>query len=122
MPLVPERVCDQWYFSRNGTFVLFVMINYVVTLKALAQTDADGHRNYWTDACLAKAAANRTGTSLDFYQIHTYPNNGGFDSESPFASLNKSHYGVDKPLVIGTMRLSLDIWILPITLAGIYCS
>ena len=82
--------------------------------NAKADTDVDGFRNYWSDQCLAKAAAlpskglslangprGMQGTGLDFYQIHTYPSNGGFDPESPYVGLQKSHYGLDKPLVIG---------------------
>ena len=38
----------------------------------MANTDVDGHRNYWSDECLAKAAGStaRAGsTALDFYQV-----------------------------------------------------
>ena len=58
------------------------------------------YRNYWSDACLAKAVAGTpwqgSQVSLDFYQIHSYPSGGGFDPESPFVGKNKSYYGLDK--------------------------
>jgi len=72
--------------------------------NAVANTDIEGHRNYWSDECLAKASGStaRPGsTALDFYQIHSYPSNGGFDALSPFAGRNKSFYQLNKPLVVG---------------------
>jgi hypothetical protein len=74
--------------------------------NAVANTDTDGHRNYWSDACLQKAAtAGRPraagAPTLDFFQIHSYPSGDAFDGESPFVGLNKSHFALDKPLVLG---------------------
>jgi mannan endo-1,4-beta-mannosidase len=91
--------------------------NALVTVgswNAVANTDVDGHRNYWSDECLRKAAAAADpaaaspilstaggAPTLDFYQIHSYPSGGAFNGESPFGGLNKSDYALDKPLVIG---------------------
>lgn len=59
-------------------------------------TDVDGNFNYYTDARLIDAGGDPLGT-LDFYMIHYYEwagTNGPFDHPA-------SHWGLDKPLVIG---------------------
>ena len=70
-----------------------------------ASTDAtvDPQRkffNYWKDECLVKANGGDTNSKLDFYQIHTYPNNGNFDPSSPM-SVNTDALKLSKPVVIG---------------------
>jgi hypothetical protein len=103
--------------------------------NVVANTNADGHRNYWSDSCLQKAsnlrellglqAATASHATLDFYQIHSCtmrhslsplqivtvaymrgclaadPSGGAFNGESPVTGLNKTHFGLTKPLVIG---------------------
>ena len=39
--------------------------------------------NYYTDTCLIAAGGKPQGT-LDFYQIHSYANNGVWDYNGPF--------------------------------------
>ena len=54
-------------------------------------------KNYWSDAKLIKAGGKQNGT-LDFYQIHYYPDWGR--KFSPFHN-PASHWKLDKPLLIG---------------------
>jgi hypothetical protein len=68
----------------------------------LANTDVDGHKNYYSDAELKSAGGKSNGT-LDFYQVHYYDNwgsVGGANSVSPFV-WPASHWELDKPLMIG---------------------
>lgn len=68
----------------------------------LANTDVDGHKNYYSDSQL-KAAGGKDNGTLDFYQVHYYDNwgsVGGANSVSPFV-YPASHWGLDKPVVIG---------------------
>lgn len=55
-----------------------------------------------------KAGGKRTGT-LDFYQIHSYPNGNKFDDQAPFSNnRSKFAYALDKPLVIGEFPANDD--------------
>lgn len=68
----------------------------------LANTDVDGHKNYYSDEAL-KAAGGKANGTLDFYQVHYYDNwgaVGGANSVSPFV-YPASHWGLDKPIIIG---------------------
>jgi hypothetical protein len=56
-----------------------------------------GMNNYYADAALVGAGGKSNGT-LDFYEVHYYAGNGS--KESPFAN-PASHWGLDKPVVIG---------------------
>jgi mannan endo-1,4-beta-mannosidase len=60
--------------------------------------------NYYKDECLVKAGGQAGGT-LDFYQIHTYPNNGKFSPSSPF-EISADKFLLDKPVVIGEFACS----------------
>lgn len=63
-----------------------------------AGTDKGGNINYYRDDRLIAAGGDNLGT-LDFYQIHYYPEH--FDNEySPFHR-PASYWGLDKPIVIG---------------------
>lgn len=79
---------------------MVVACNLILNLMAYPPVHVFRYRNYWSDACLDKAAAGspvQPGQfSLDFYQIHSYPSGGGFDPESPFVGKNKSFYGLKK--------------------------
>ena len=68
----------------------------------LANTDVDGHKNYYSDSELKSIGGKDKGT-LDFYQVHYYDNwgtVGGANSVSPFV-YPASHWGLDKPIMIG---------------------
>ena len=68
----------------------------------LANTDVDGHKNYYSDSELKSVGGKSNGT-LDFYQVHYYDNwgtVGGANSVSPFV-YPASHWTLDKPIVIG---------------------
>ena len=68
----------------------------------LANTDVDGHKNYYSDSQLKSIGGKDNGT-LDFYQVHYYDNwgtVGGANSVSPFV-YPASHWGLDKPIMIG---------------------
>jgi hypothetical protein len=68
----------------------------------VANTDVDGHKNYYSDSQLKTVGGKNNGT-LDFYQVHYYDNwgtVGGANSVSPFVN-PASHWGLDKPIVIG---------------------
>jgi hypothetical protein len=68
----------------------------------LANTDVDGHKNYYSDSELTTVGGKSNGT-LDFYQVHYYDNwgtVGGANSVSPFV-YPASHWGLDKPIIIG---------------------
>jgi hypothetical protein len=68
----------------------------------LANTDVDGHKNYYSDSQLKTVGGKDNGT-LDFYQVHYYDNwgtVGGANSVSPFV-YPASHWGLDKPIMIG---------------------
>jgi len=63
-----------------------------------AMTDVDGFFNYYRDDRLIAAGGDPDGT-LDFYQVHFYPDN--FTNEvSPFHR-PASYWQVNKPIVIG---------------------
>jgi hypothetical protein len=63
-----------------------------------ALTDKDGNYNYYSDARLVAAGGDPEGT-LDFYQIHFYPQHYG-NNKSPFHR-PASYWGLDKPILIG---------------------
>jgi len=63
-----------------------------------AMTDVDGHFNYYRDDRLIAAGGDPDGT-LDFYQVHFYPEYNGNDL-SPFHR-PASYWELDKPIVIG---------------------
>jgi hypothetical protein len=68
----------------------------------LANTDVDGHKNYYSDSELKTVGGKSNGT-LDFYQVHYYDNwgsVGGANSVSPFV-YPASHWALDKPIAIG---------------------
>jgi hypothetical protein len=68
----------------------------------LANTDIDGHKNYYSDSELKTIGGKSNGT-LDFYQVHYYDNwgsAGGANSVSPFVN-PASHWALDKPIMIG---------------------
>jgi hypothetical protein len=68
----------------------------------LANTDVDGHKNYYSDSQLQTIGGKANGT-LDFYQVHYYDNwgsVGGANSVSPFV-YPASHWALDKPILIG---------------------
>ena len=68
----------------------------------LANTDIDGHKNYYSDSEL-KAVGGKSNGTLDFYQVHYYDNwgsVGGANSVSPFV-YPASHWALDKPVMIG---------------------
>ena len=68
----------------------------------LANTDVDGHKNYYSDSQLKTIGGKSNGT-LDFYQVHYYDNwgtVGGANSVSPFV-YPASHWALDKPIMIG---------------------
>jgi len=68
----------------------------------LANTDVDGHKNYYSDSQLKTVGGKSNGT-LDFYQVHYYDNwgtVGGANSVSPFV-YPASHWALDKPIMIG---------------------
>ena len=68
----------------------------------LANTDVDGHTNYYSDSQLKTVGGKANGT-LDFYQVHYYDNwgsVGGANSVSPFV-YPASHWDLDKPIMIG---------------------
>jgi len=68
----------------------------------LANTDVDGHKNYYSDSQL-KSIGGKDNGALDFYQVHYYDNwgtVGGANSVSPFV-YPASHWGLDKPIMIG---------------------
>ncbi|HEX7509419.1 MAG TPA: hypothetical protein VF550_21790 [Polyangia bacterium] len=68
----------------------------------LANTDVDGHKNYYSDSQLTTIGGKSNGT-LDFYQVHYYDNwgtVGGANSVSPFV-YPASHWALDKPIMIG---------------------
>ncbi|MBN2305228.1 MAG: discoidin domain-containing protein, partial [Anaerolineae bacterium] len=61
-------------------------------------TDIGDFYNYYTDERLIEAGGDPDGT-LDFYQVHFYPEHFG-DDTSPFHN-PASHWELDKPLIIG---------------------
>lgn len=61
-------------------------------------TDVDGFTNYYRDDRLIAAGGDPLGT-LDFYQVHYYPQNFPL-SESPFHR-PADWWGLDKPILIG---------------------
>jgi hypothetical protein len=61
-------------------------------------TDIEGHTNYYRDDRLIAAGGDALGT-LDFYQVHYYPDNFAIDL-SPFHR-PADWWGLDKPIVIG---------------------
>jgi len=64
-------------------------------------SDRLGLHNYYTSACLQKAAAGKASAFLDFAQVHSYAtDNGHFNPTSPFER-NASEFGLMKPLLIG---------------------
>ena len=68
----------------------------------LANTDVDGHKNYYSNSQLTSIGGKSNGT-LDFYEIHYYDNwgtVGGANSVSPFVN-PASHWALDKPIMIG---------------------
>jgi hypothetical protein len=68
----------------------------------LANTDVDGHKNYYSDSEL-KAVGGKSNGTLDFYQVHYYDNwgsAGGANSVSPFVH-PASYWALDKPIMIG---------------------
>jgi hypothetical protein len=68
----------------------------------LANTDVDGHKNYYSDSQLTSIGGKATGT-LDFYQIHYYDNwgkPGDADVISPLVH-PASYWKLDKPLMVG---------------------
>jgi hypothetical protein len=68
----------------------------------LANTDVDGHKNYYSDSQLTSVGGKATGT-LDFYQIHYYDNwgkPGDADVISPLVH-PASYWKLDKPLMVG---------------------
>jgi hypothetical protein len=68
----------------------------------LANTDVDGHKNYYSDSQLQTIGGKSNGT-LDFYQVHYYDNwgsVGGANRVSPFV-YPASHWALDKPIMIG---------------------
>ncbi len=63
-----------------------------------ALTDVGSMKNYYTDAELIAAGGDPDGT-LDFYQVHYYPQNFGNDL-NPF-SHPYAYWQLDKPLIVG---------------------
>lgn len=63
-----------------------------------AMTDVDGNFNYYGDDRLIAAGGDPDGT-LDFYQVHFYPEHNG-NEFSPFHR-PASYWQLDKPIVIG---------------------
>lgn len=63
-----------------------------------ALTDIEGNTNYYSDARLIAAGGDTDGT-LDFYQVHYYPDNFPVRL-SPFHR-PADWWGLDKPIVIG---------------------
>ena len=63
-----------------------------------AATDIEGNTNYYSDDRLIAAGGDVDGT-LDFYQVHYYPDNFG-PNLSPFHR-PADWWGLDKPIVIG---------------------
>ena len=61
-------------------------------------TDIEGHTNYYRDDRLIAVGGDPLGT-LDFYQVHYYPDNFDIDL-SPFHR-PADWWGLDKPIVIG---------------------
>jgi mannan endo-1,4-beta-mannosidase len=73
-----------------------------VLSDALQPYQSKGFRNYYKDSCLT-GASNASNGVLDYYQVHSYPNNAAGATEGgnpPFAS-SAADYKLDKPLVIG---------------------
>lgn len=66
-----------------------------------ASTDIGGFKNYYSDEELIAAGGDEDGY-LDFYQIHYYAEHFG-NNLSPFHR-PASHWGLDKPIVIGEFR------------------
>ncbi|MCR9252105.1 MAG: discoidin domain-containing protein [bacterium] len=66
------------------------------SFKAL--TDKNGNKNYYSDAELIEAGGDPDGT-LDFYQVHYYPEHFGNDL-SPFHR-PAEYWELDKPILIG---------------------
>lgn len=64
-------------------------------------TDINDHQNYYSDEALINVGGDSLGT-LDFYQVHYYAEHMGNDI-SPFHR-PASHWGLDKPIVIGEFR------------------
>ncbi len=64
----------------------------------LVLSDVGSFTNYYTDEKLIAAGGDADGT-LDFYMVHYYPEHFG-TTMSPFHN-PASHWGLDKPLVIG---------------------
>lgn len=62
-------------------------------------------KNYYSDAELIAAGGKNNGT-LDFYQVHYYPEHFD-DDRNPFAH-PASYWGLDKPIVIG--EFPADSW------------
>ncbi|MFY0687226.1 MAG: discoidin domain-containing protein [Cyclobacteriaceae bacterium] len=63
-----------------------------------ASTDIEGNTNYYADDALIAQGGDQDGT-LDFYQVHYYSEHAG-NEFSPFHR-PASHWGLDKPIVIG---------------------
>jgi hypothetical protein len=63
----------------------------------LANTDVDGHTNYYADERLIEAGGDEDGY-LDFYQVHYY--DWGGTAISPFHH-PASYWELDKPILIG---------------------
>jgi hypothetical protein len=62
-------------------------------------------KNYYSDSELIAAGGKANGT-LDFYQVHFYPEHFE-DDRNPFAH-PKSYWGLDKPVIIG--EFPMDDW------------
>jgi hypothetical protein len=73
-----------------------LVTNGAWTFQACANGLA-GMNNYYSDAALV-AAGGKTNGTLDFYEVHYYVGNGS--KNSPFLN-PASHWGLDKPVVIG---------------------
>jgi mannan endo-1,4-beta-mannosidase len=58
--------------------------------------------NYYKDKCLIAAGGKKNGI-LDFYQIHTYAQNGKYENGSPFGNgvQNIESYKLTKPVIVG---------------------
>nr|AGS52743.1 hypothetical protein [uncultured bacterium contig00069] len=88
-------MADIQKFSNRVASAIHEYNSALLVSNGIHNTDAF---QYWTDAALRSAGGKDNGV-LDFYQIHFYPEHQT-SSQNPFDH-PASHWGLDKPLVIG---------------------
>lgn len=101
-----------YFISKQAAAIHHAAAHALVTVGSWSQyplSDAlrpyqdKGFRNYYKDECLMAAGGEDAAGVLDYYQVHSYPDQapgtpeGGFP---PFAA-NATIYQLDKPLIIG---------------------